>query len=883
MSEELTNDCVAPETFPRRPNNRPALPHIAYRIGEYGDIRDFLLRQVNRAPELKAWTHRGADDPAVALLEGAAVVADILTFYQEHYANEAYLRTAQWRESIANLVRLLGYRLSPGLSGSGKFAFEVKGSSTVTVPAGYPLKAELDEVGDPVEFETSAALTAYPHLSRFSLYRPRKYAPGLSGGATSLEIASAGGATDAAGLEAVGLKPGEKLLLIADEPSWTNTDTDTLSQQQTPQLVKIKAVTLTLGRCIVELEKPILETWSGNVTAYRVNRTFRHFGFNAPNKVHTSVIESGKVAGMKESGTLFPRHTSGLCSETSSSVALPADFVPLDQELTDLTPNTTLLWQGPIDYSGMNYPLIVARKISKISAGPISFGDLQGASSFVTLNKAIVTNGDPALPYVDIREIRLHEATSPALVVRRLSKPASGALTAVNQLSFFGTAEAAAALENRTLLLEAEDGRTAEVTVQQISSVASLAADEEGMRPLILSTVLSDFSREDFDETEPTVSVFGNVVDATQGKTQTEVVLGNGDNRETFQTFKLPKAPLAYFNVASATPPAVPELTVYVEKRAWTRVDSFFGREPMEEIYLVRQDAKGDSYLQFGDGLTGARLPSGLKNVTAVYRVGSGAHGSLKVDTKVQPGSRLVNLEKVQLPGVIAGGSDPEDGEKARTAAPAKLQSLGRIVSISDYEAETLTLAGVTKAAAKWDLTFGLPSVVLTVLLAAGRADEYDAVKLAILAAQRSRGSDRHSVVVRQAFLRYLYLDVEYSYDPTYQQDEIEAALRLALGFADTEADEIAAAKGLFALELRKLGDPEYATRIEGALQNVAGVVWCKVTALGLLGAAATAVEDPTELTLPPEPKPLATYAACLSNELLQLDRSHLNLSAVAP
>lgn len=272
-----------------------------------------------------------------------------------------------------------------------------------------------------------------------------------------------------------------------------------------------------------------------------------------------------------------------------------------------------------------------------------------------------------------------------------------------------------------------------------------------------------------------------------------------------------------------------------------------------------------------------------MKNVTASYRVGSGAHGSLKVETKVQPGSRLVNLEKIQLPGVVSGGSAAEDGEKARTAAPAKLQSLGRIVSISDYEAETLALAGVTKAAAKWDLVFGLPAVVLTVLLEAGRSDEYDAVKAAILAAQRSRGSDRHPVVVRQAFLRYMYLDVEYSYDPTYQQDDIEAALRLALGFADTDDDEIAAAKGLFALDARKLGDPEYATRIEGALQNVAGIVWCKVTALGLLGSAATAVENPAELALPPEPKPLATQAACLSNELLQLELSHLNLSAVAP
>jgi len=884
MSEELTNDCVAPETFPRRPSNRPALPHISYRIGEYGDIRDFLLRQINLAPELKGWTHRGADDPGIALLEGAAVVGDILTFYQEHYANEAFLRTAQWRESIANLVRLLGYRLAPGLAGSGKFAFEVKGGGPVTIPAGYPLKAELDGVKDAVEFETADELIAYPHLSRFSLYRQRIYTPGLSAGVTSFEITAAGTATDSASLEAVGLKAGDKLLLIADEPTWTHNSDSSKPQQQPPQLVKIKTVSIALGRCLVTTETPILAAWPDNITAYRINRTFRHFGFNAPTKTHASVIDSsGKVAGMSESDTSFSRHMSGTCSETSSSVELPADFVALDQEVSDLTPNTTLLWQAPVSYGGSKYPLIMARTIQAISASPISFGDLQGSSSFITLNRSIVTNNNPAYAYVDIREIRLHEATSAALVVSRLSNPPTGALTAVDQLSFYGTADEADALENRTLLFQADDGRTAEATVQQITAVATLAGADEGMRPLVLSTVLSDFSHEDFDEAAPTVTVFGNVVAATQGKSQAKVVLGTGDNRETFQTFKLPKAPLTYFNSSSATPPEVPELTVYVEDRAWTRVDSFFGRTAMEEIYLVRQDDKGDSYVQFGDGLTGARLPSGLKNVTAFYRVGSGAHGLLKTDAKVQPGSRIVNLEKIQLPGVIAGGSEAETGEKARAAAPAKLQSLGRIVSISDYEAETLALAGVTKAAASWEQIFGIPSVVLTVLLEAGRADEYASVKASILAAQRDRGPDRHSVVVRQAFLRYVYLDVDYAFDSTYQQEDIEPALRLALGLADTADDDTAAAKGLFALAARKLGESEYATRIEGALQNVPGILWCKVTALGLLGSPATAVDDPSALTLPAEPKPLATYTACLPNEVLQLYPAHLSLSAVSP
>src|SRR5215510_2599165 len=126
MKPDCRNDCIEPLRFPKRPSNRPGLSRIGYRIGTYSDFLEALVRNLNKDPTLIGWTHRGADDPGIALLEGASILGDILTFYQELYANEAYLRTAQWRESIADLVRLLGYRLSPGLGGKGTFAFEVK-------------------------------------------------------------------------------------------------------------------------------------------------------------------------------------------------------------------------------------------------------------------------------------------------------------------------------------------------------------------------------------------------------------------------------------------------------------------------------------------------------------------------------------------------------------------------------------------------------------------------------------------------------------------------------------------------------------------------------------------------------------------------------------
>ena len=75
--------------FPRPIENRAGLPRIGYRIGRYADFAEFMRRGIDAAPELAAWTHREPDDPAIALLEGAAILGDILGFYQEHYANEA--------------------------------------------------------------------------------------------------------------------------------------------------------------------------------------------------------------------------------------------------------------------------------------------------------------------------------------------------------------------------------------------------------------------------------------------------------------------------------------------------------------------------------------------------------------------------------------------------------------------------------------------------------------------------------------------------------------------------------------------------------------------------------------------------------------------------
>jgi hypothetical protein len=871
-----------PFVFPRRADNRAGLPRIAYRIGRYADFVEAMTRSIDAAPELSAWTHRDADDPGIALLEGAAILGDILSFYQEHYANEAYLRTAGWRESVAELVRLTGYRLAPGIGGRATFAFEARGVTPVTIREGLAVKAQLEDAEVPADFQTDAELVAWAHLGRFNLYRPRVYATTIAAGASSFEVATVGGAGDSAALAAFELKVGDRLLLQPAEPGWT-TSGSTLTTQQAPQVVKVKKITRLLGRLIVDTDAPILHAWTQPVAAYRINRTFRHFGHNAPAKtVLNETGNGGTITGAREFDTIFERHivVNHLCPRTGSSLDLPATLIPLDSEVSDLQPGMRVVVQTQVHGTSDTtlVALSVVRTVAAIEARTIGFGNLNGPSTLLTLNLPLLRHAMSIWPLSDVRNYRIHEVTSPLLGLTPVSSPHSGAFAnGTNALRFWGTVTQVQALAGRRLYLSHGDGRTVElVCTNDATDFVKPSPDVSKMWPLTFDRPPAPFVRADFDEATPTVTVFGNLVDASQGKAERDAVLGNGDNRQMWQTFPLPKSPLTYFLSANGIPPQTPELEIWVNDRLWTRVDALYGHGPTEQIYIVREDAAGRSFVQFGDGETGSRLPSGLKNVVAIYRTGVGAHGPIEPDATPSTSERPPGFDKVTLAGIVSGGAEPEDAGKAREAAPGKVQSLGRLVSIRDYETETIGVPGVVTAAAAWDLHAGVPAVILRVLLEAGREAEFSDVRATLAHAQRCHGPDRFPLVVQQALLRYTFVDVSYARDPTYRQEDVETGLRAALGLAGRSDDE---RSGLFGLRARRLGEREYASRIEGRLQNVPGVLWCKVTALGRFAGGAI---DPDALVLPASPRLLAAVLPCSPHELLQLAQSHLTLTAAA-
>jgi hypothetical protein len=525
---------------------------------------------------------------------------------------------------------------------------------------------------------------------------------------------------------------------------------------------------------------------------------------------------------------------------------------------------------------GTAVQLAVLRTIAALDVRTTGFGSLQGASTLLTLDRPLLTYANAAGPLSDVRDFSITEVTSPPLQLQPVSAPDGGAFADGNgALAFHGTAREAQALAGRRLWLAGAAAGIELVCNNTPADFATPDPDAARMWPLAFDRPPLPFTRADFDETAPTVDVFGNLADATQGKAEREAVLGNGDNRQAWQTFALPKAPLTWFVSAGAFPPYVPELEVRVAGRAWTRVDAFYGHGAGDTVYVVREDAEGRAFVQFGDGTTGARLPSGLNNVVAVYRTGTGAHGPARPGSAPAAGERPPGFDKVALAGIVAGGAASEDAARARVTAPGKVQSLGRLVSIRDYETETLAVPGVVAAGAAWDLHAGVPAVLLRVLLAAGREAEFGAVRAALAHAQRCRGPDRFALVVEHAFPRHAFVDVRYARDPARSRADVEAAMRAALGLAGVAADE---RDGVFGLYARRLGEPEYASRIEGRLQNVDGVLWCEVSALGLCAPGA----DQADAPLPAAPRPRAAVLPCGPGELLQLAAGHLTLMPTA-
>ncbi len=200
-----------------------------------------------------------------------------------------------------------------------------------------------------------------------------------------------------------------------------------------------------------------------------------------------------------------------------------------------------------------------------------------------------------------------------------------------------------------------------------------------------------------FSYTRASVVIRGNVARAVHGQSNVEV-LGSGNASRAFQAFAL-RQTLAH-DTGPQPGGVEAALEIRVNDIAWSQVPNLTLAGPQDRVYALRTDGTGKTTVQFGDGVTGARLPTGLENVRAVYRVGGGSLGNVDAGKLSLLGSRPLHVMGVVNPAPATGGSDPEGIDDARRGVPLGTKSLDRLLCVQDYADFARATVGIGKALA---------------------------------------------------------------------------------------------------------------------------------------------------------------------------------------
>jgi predicted phage baseplate assembly protein len=331
---------------------------------------------------------------------------------------------------------------------------------------------------------------------------------------------------------------------------------------------------------------------------------------------------------------------------------------------------------------------------------------------------------------------------------------------------------------------------------------------------ITLATELSYCYRRD------TATIYANVAHATHGETRKET-LGGGNAAEAFQRFTLKAAPVT-FTAAPTVEGAASTLEVRVNDVLWHECDTLADAKPTDRVFTTSTDDDAKTTITFGDGLThGARLPTGIENVKAVYRNGIGRAANVNAKQISLLGSRPLGVKEVINPLRASGGADADTRDQARRNIPVALQALDRLISIRDYADFARSFAGVGNAAAA-QLSDG--ERLLAHVTIAG-ADDVPILPSSdlfqnLLAAFKQLGDPVQPVILA---VRELILLV------------ISAGVRLQRDYAWTSVEPKIRDRLLerFGFDARELGRSVAASEVIAAIHEVKGVDYVDLNAFG--------------------------------------------------
>jgi hypothetical protein len=752
----MSNSPICPCSGSQEPltiSNPPGRDRINYRVGDYTSFRHALLRARPGETELKNWRPGASGDLAVQMIEWWAYLADILTFYNERIANQDYLRTADLPESVKRLILLLGYRPRPGIGATGTLAALLSAPKPITLPQGFQVQSKPGPGKTPQIFELNADTLVQPPdvvaadpVPSSALLGPPNNNSVLLQGTVST------------------VKTGDELLLLHN--GWVGTDSNfavvtvqSVSQEKDPHGKNNTRVVFTAS--------PNLPA-NAAAADYSLMRS-------------TQTAHLWPFSGSK--ATVITNRRADLESITRQiKVGDPVLFTAPDPSLGEQLVSVTA-YSEPVWYANSPDPSDPSQSPDPTKTPPVPIPHT--AIGFQ--------------PFLTGQWNRSQQTVS----VRYAWQPV-GTLMQTPQTSFSGAGnglQAVAPVVFPTL------STGASVLIQDASGNGESAVATGGPSTIDLSSLPDPPVN-----LVPPLNVLFNLLSVSRGKTVNNEVLGSGDATAAGQEFALQKSPLTYLQSGDSTSGTgyKSTLKVWVDGVQWQEAQSFYGQPADAHIFVTREDEDNITHVQFGDGINGARLSSGVNNVVATYRYGSGKDspdaGSLSVILQPQPG-----LKSIVNPVPVGGGADPDPPDQIRKYAPQSVLNFGRAVSGNDYETIAAQAPGVARAKAYWNWDPLQQRTMVTVYV----GDDQNAVKAAQTALHGADDPNR-PVIVNLATSVPVSLSFSLLVDPKYVVADVMTGVTTALIDPD---------KGLLGANVIGIGQVIFESQIYEACLSIPGAV----------------------------------------------------------
>jgi hypothetical protein len=879
--------------------NLPGLQAIAYRPGTHATFLASMLANLSLmadAGALTALRARDDGDLAIALLDAWAAVADVITFYSERIANENYLRTATERRSVLELARAVGYELSPGVAAGAYLAFTMQDATgappSTPLPAGTKVQSVPRPGQAPVMFETIEPIEARP---AWNALRARQVTGQPVTGSGQLELVLAGTSTN--------LKAGDGLLFkgshghvrfgvvvsTATVPSpggipgqgTTVASVDALPGTQDvagfpapvpaalpAQVQKLAGKTITATDLaaraakerfsVADLFACLEQSASGPQQVVVLPSRAPVFGNNAPaftalppNLTNYQQVYDSSGGGTWQAGPYQSRSTwtgQDLGSYSADNIKggghAPGQLVLLDSAYPQAAQGQYVVFR-----QGGTWTAASLEGVSDTSWADFT---MSAKVTELTIDDAVDLSG-----FTIVGTTVYFGADLLALAPEPITRPVTGSHVLLNGwIDGLQTGQWVAVSGNRSDYPGAVAAEAAQL--QQVRQV--LDPDTGGTRLTLTPPLQFSYAR-------TSMVINANVAPATHGETVPVQSLGSGDASTPFQALPLNnQAPLTYTSAASGSG-AASTLSVQVSGVRWQETPYLYGQGPAEKVYVTRIADGGAVTVEGGDGAMGARFPTGQENIQAVYRKGTGLAGLVQAGQLTLLSSPVPGVRSVTNPLDAAGGADPEVLADARVNAPLSALTLGRIVSLQDYQDFARTFPGVAKALATWAADGPARGVMVTIAGPGGeQLPPSSQLYINLLAAMRSIGDPfvplRLGSFTPASFTVSGLVKVDPARDP-----------------GDVLGSAAAALQSAFSFRARVFGQGVAVSQVLQVIHSVSGVLAVELTSLAKVGAAAGLPQG--GLLVAVQPATSGSLASLQPAELLTIDPGPVKLKVM--